>query len=213
MNDIAIKSTNFKHIDKLVIILHGYGNSGSDYIKIGKTFLTPNIDNAVFLFPDAPTPCATWTGQQWFPLSLENMSFEEIRNGLDQAAPHLCKYIETKSQEFRCNNVCLVGISQGAIMALEMMYYTKIFKIVVCCGLFAPNSYKKNRSTPDILLIHSVDDNIIPYKKALLAKSDLEKMELKVSLHTCHNIRHSISKEGWQIGAEFLNEYNNIQNL
>lgn len=207
MNDVAIKSTNFEHLDKLIIILHGYGNSGSDYIKVGKTFLIPTIDNAIFLFPDAPAPCETWTGRQWFPLALENMTSEAIRNGLDQVAPYLCKYIEAQSQEFKCDNIFLVGISQGAMMALEMMYYTKILKIVVFCGLFTPNAHKKNMSKPDILLVHSVDDNIIPYEKALKAKLDLEDLKLNVCLHTCHNIRHNISKEGWQIGAEFLNSY------
>ena len=158
MNDIAIQSANFETIDKLIIILHGYGNSGSDYVKIAKTFLTTHIDNAVFLFPDAPTPCETWSGRQWFPLSLDNMSIEKIRRGLDKSAPLLYKYIEAKSREFSCNNVCLVGVSQGAIMALEMMYYyQKILKIVVCCGLFAPNAYKKNRANPDIFLVHSVE--------------------------------------------------------
>ena len=205
MNDITMKSAHFERMDKLVIILHGYGNSGSDYIKIGKTFLTPSVDNAIFLFPDAPNPCETWTGRQWFPLSLDNMGFEEIRKGLDYSAPNLCKYIETKSLEFRCDNVYLVGISQGAIMALEMMYYTKISKILVCCGLFAPNAYRKNVSTPEILLVHSVDDNVIPYERALQAKSVLEQLGLNASLHTCYNTRHKVSKEGWEIGATFLN--------
>ena len=204
MYDIAIKSDHFENMDKLVIVLHGYGNSGSDYIKVGKDFLAQNIDNALLLFPDAPTPCETWTGQQWFPLSLENMNFTEIRMGLDYAAPHLCKYIEIKSMESKCDNVCLIGISQGAIMALEMIYYTKISKIVAYCGLFAPHISKVNFSNPDILLVHSVDDNVIPYKKALQAKSDLEQLELNVSLHTCYNIRHYVSKEAWKIGSEFL---------
>ena len=132
------------------------------------------------------------------------MSLEEIRTGLDYAAPQLCKYIETKSMEFKCDNVCLIGISQGTIMALEMIYYTKISKIVAYCGLFAPQVSKRNFSNPDILLVHSVDDNVIPYEKALQAKSDLEQLELNVSLHTCYNIRHHVSKEGWQIGSEFL---------
>ena len=204
MNDIAIQSANFENLDKLIIILHGYGNSGSDYIKIAKT-LTSNIDNAVFLLPDAPAPCETWTGRQWFPLTLDNMSIDDIRRGLDKAAPNLCEYIDTKRQEFKCDNVCLIGISQGAIMALEMMYYTKISKIVVCCGLFAQNAYKKNTAKPDILLIHSVDDNVIPYEKALQAKSDLDKLGLNVSLLTCYNIRHCVPKEGWKICTEFLN--------
>lgn len=203
-NDIAIQSDYFVKVEKLVIVLHGYGNCGADYEKVARTFLKPKLRNAVFLLPDAPDPCETWTGRQWFPLTLENMSSSEIRTGLDVAAPTLSNYIDTKMSEYECKNVYLIGISQGAFMALEMMYYKDISKIISYCGLFTPPKDKMNLFHPDILLVHSVDDNIIPYGKALQAKADLEKLNLNVCLHTCHKIRHTVSKEGWELASEFL---------
>ncbi len=203
-HDLAIQSDYFAKVEKLIIVLHGYGNCGADYEKVTRTFLKPKIRNAVFLLPDAPDPCETWTGRQWFSLTLENMSSSEIRTGLDIAAPILGNYIETKMSEYECKNVHLIGISQGAFMALEMMYYQDISRIISYCGLFTPPKDKMNLSHPDILLVHSVDDDIIPYERAIQAKSDLKKLNLNVCLHTCHKIRHTVSKEGWELAPKFL---------
>lgn len=206
LNDIAIESDHFEKVDKLIIILHGYGNCGSDYINAINTFLRQEIGNAIFLLPDAPNPCETWSGRQWFPLSLKNMNLNEIRHGLEEAAPTLCNYIKSKVLKYGCKNIHLIGISQGACMALEMIYHVNITKIISYCGLFAFSENKKILSSPDILLVHSVDDNIIPYEKAIKAKLALETLDLNVSLHTFQKIRHNISKEAWKLAPDFLND-------
>ena len=197
-----IKSDSFKKAEKIVIVLHGYGTSGDDFAKVGKVFLSKKLDNTVFLFPDAPENCAAGFGKQWF--KLDKMDYEELRSGLDKAAPLLHNYIESNSKEYNCDNINLIGFSQGAIMALEMIYYPGIKKIIAYSGLFAISKNKNIASNPDILIIHSDDDEVVPYNNAKVAQENLTALGTNSKLKTCHNIGHSISLEGWTWGIEFL---------
>ena len=204
-NEIIIKSNRFAKLRQLVIILHGYGNAGKDYIKPVKEHYANIIENSIFLLPDAPTPCETWTGYQWFPLDLENINCEDIRIGIEAAIPVMTRYIELKSSEYNCNEICLVGISQGAIMALQMIYYLNISKIVAYCGMFVKDQVKIPLSTPDVLLIHSDNDKIVPYPYATKAKDDLCALGLSVELKTYMKTGHTVTQDGWRYGAEVLN--------
>ena len=206
MNEIIMKSTVYNRTENIVIFLHGYGNCGADYVKSADQFYRDKLPNTVYLFPDAPDACEDWVGYQWFRLSLDNITYQSIREGLDRSADMLYRYIGDKKCEYNCKNVDLIGISQGSFMALEMMYYTYIRKIVVFCGMFIKNTTKSIYSNPDVLLVHSDDDNLIPYQNAIKTKSELEALEINTKMHTCHNIKHSVSKEGWKMGANFISQ-------
>ena len=204
-NEIVVKSNRFTKLQQLIIILHGYGNTGKDYIKPVKEHYADRIDDSIFLLPDAPTPCETWTGYQWFPLDLENMNCETMRTGIGAAIPVMTRYIERKSSEYNCNEICLVGISQGAIMALQMIYYLNISKIVAYCGMFVYDDTKIPLAHPDVLLVHSTNDKTVPYSYATRAKDDLCALGLSVELKPYANTGHRVSQDGWKYGAEALN--------
>lgn len=197
-----VKSDNFKKADKLIVTLHGYGTCGDDFAEVGEIFLRRKIDNAVFIFPDAPEKCDAGFGRQWF--RLDKLDFEELHTGLLKTAPILKNFIEAQIREFRCGNIYLIGFSQGAIMALEMMFHMAISKIISYSGLFCFSQKSQLVSKPDVLLVHSVDDPVVPYKNALNAKSSLENLEIPVSLETYYSIGHSISVEAWECGVDFL---------
>ena len=199
----VVKSDKFFNPDKLIITLHGYGTRGSDFAEIGEIFLKERIDNSIFLFPDGPESCDMGIeGFQWF--SLDELNYDALRKGLSKTAPILKKYIESKKQEYNCNNVYLVGFSQGSIMALEMIYHIKIEKILVYSGLFAMPLEDKPISKPDVLIMHSDDDPVVPYSNAKRAENNLLSLGINANLRTFHNIGHSISAEEWEIGSEFL---------
>ena len=199
-----IKSEKFAEAEKLIITLHGYGTSGLDFAEVGKIFLAKKIENAVFLFPDAPKRCeAGFGGYQWF--DLDELSHEAMKQGLAKVAPVLKEYIESMSREYNCDNIYLIGFSQGTITAFEMMYHTKISKILAYSGLFVNHS-DDLVSKSEVLLVHSSDDPVVPYKNALDARRDLSKLGLTVALESYNNIGHSISLEGWETGIKFLNK-------
>ena len=199
----VIKSKNFKKAEKIVITLHGYGTSGNDFAEVGEIFLSKSMDNTVFLFPDAPHFCDSGFGKQWFVL--DTMTYEELRIGLDEIAPALDEYIKSVSKKFDCDNINLMGFSQGAITCFEMLYYPNISKIVAYSGLFASSKNKEIISkNASVLIVHSDDDEVVPYKNAILSKNELDALNIKNEMFTCHGIGHSISIKGWNAGIEFL---------
>ncbi|MDR2667207.1 MAG: hypothetical protein LBB34_03835 [Holosporales bacterium] len=203
LNSITIRSQNFTDPERLVVILHGYGTSGGDFAEVGKIFLSKQLDNTVFLFPDAPYECGHGgCGKQWFDLS--EMSYSELRNGLDLVSPILYDYIKNSIVEHGCSNVNLIGFSQGAILAFEMLYYHGISKIVAYSGIFAIKENSQSLSNAEVLIVHSDDDEVVPYKNATLAKENLDTLRIKSRIKTCHNIGHTISVEGWTTGVAFL---------
>lgn len=201
-NKYIIKSEKFDFLEKIIITLHGYGTSGEDFAKVGEIFLSKKINNTIFLFPDAPYDCACGTGKEWFDLN--EISPESLRNGLNNTGPMLANYIEKVSIEYDCENINLIGFSQGSIMALEMIYYPYTTKILAYSGLFVPCPEKTIKSNAKVLLVHSDDDTVVPYQNAINAKKDLEQNGIDVNLQTCHDIGHSISLEGWSYGVDFL---------
>lgn len=202
-NSRVIKSKDFSNVDKLVITLHGYGSCGNDFAEVGDIFLSKKIDNAVFLFPDAPDICCEGTGRQWFPL--DDVSHEELRKGLDYVAPIVKEYIEHNVHEYHCENVCLIGFSQGSITSFEMIFHTEISKVVAFSGLFNVPVSGQCVSKPEILIVHSTDDKVVPYSAAEQAQKDLTKFGIPVKVLPQLGIGHSISIDGWNACATFLN--------
>lgn len=203
MKTKVLKSEDFEKVERLIITLHGYGTSGEDFAEVGELYLSKQIKNAVFLYPDAPEKCEAGFGSQWF--TLNDLSLDGIRQGLDRIAPILENYITEKKLEYGCENVNLIGFSQGSITALEMIHHTNVSKIVAYSGLFVPGSLPPV-SSPDVLLVHSIDDPVVPYTNAENAQGTLSDLDINVKLKTYDQIGHSISYEGWECGVRFLND-------
>ncbi|MBR1479997.1 MAG: prolyl oligopeptidase family serine peptidase, partial [Alphaproteobacteria bacterium] len=129
---------------------------------------------------------------------------DEDRAGLDAACPHVKEYVNRMIAEYGCDKVCLVGFSQGALVAFEMMYLMKISKVISYCGEFIVPQGKEPVSKPECLLVHSDDDPVVRYPEAVRARKDLMKLGVPVELVTHHNVGHGVSAEGWKIGAAFL---------
>lgn len=201
-NSRVVKSKNFNETKRIVVLLHGYGTSGEDFAKVGDTLLSKILDDTVFLFPDAPYQCEAGVGRKWF--NLNTMSFEELRSGLEASAPLVYEFVQKAAEEYRCKDISVIGFSQGAMLAFEMLYYPGISKIIPYSGIFAFAQDKAIKSKADVLIVHSYDDFVVPYKNAELAMENLEILGLNRKVITCHDIGHSISIEGWEDGMSFI---------
>lgn len=203
INSKAIKkSINCNVVEKLIVILHGYGADGANFSEVANYFSTL-IDNAVFICPDAPFPCDMGFGRQWFPLK-DEIAYEDLREGLDLVGPIVCEYIEDLKKEYNCENVYLIGFSQGCMVSFEMLYHTKIAKIAACAGIFAASNSHIVSNDCEVLIAHSDDDKVVDYEYAKLAKQNLNSLNIKSEILTLHNIGHSVSIEGWNACMEFF---------
>ncbi len=169
--------------------------------------MAQHINNTIFILPDAPYECDAGFGKQWFELS-DSITYQELRAGLNIAAPALFNNVILKaSDEYKISldNINLIGFSQGAILALEMIYYANFSHIISYSGLFAFGSQRKTPYTDTkVLLVHGDDDMVVPYTNLKMSSESLGMIGIQPTTLTCHNIGHSISQEGFAKGISFI---------
>ncbi|MDR1234023.1 MAG: hypothetical protein LBJ92_02675 [Holosporales bacterium] len=199
----VFQSMNFGGCKKIVILLHGYGSNGEAFASTAHMFWSQRLDDTLFIAPNAPFDCDAGYGFQWFKLN--DFSYDELRTGLESVAQQLKEYIENIAQEYNCHDINLVGFSQGAIMSFEMLFHTKISRIISYSGMFAPPTAANIVDhTTRIMLVHSDDDQSVPYANVALSKASLEHFRIIPEIMTCNGIGHTISADGWDAGAKFL---------
>lgn len=205
--NILIKSPDFQRVKKIIIFLHGYGANGNDFADIAQ-YIVEKMSNTIVLMLDAPFECSAFSyGREWFPLSDDSL-MEDIENGINLIAPMLKSYIDSVKEEYYCENVVLIGFSQGAILSLSMLYYSTISKIVAFSGLFHVKNNLQIISSAEILIVHGDEDTVVPYKNAIHAIKNLTKFKLNAKLITCKGVEHTISMQYIDDCVQFLQESN-----
>ena len=195
-------------LEKLVVLIHGYGASGDNLLDLSYHW-QDSLPNAVFAAPNGPEACdVNPSGYQWF--GLPDLSPVNIRLGLDRAGPVLQNYLQNLMTTYQLapQDVALVGFSQGAILALEMMFLMPTLAGVIgYSGVFLP---PKNRPlSPPLtkaLLVHGTLDTVVPYSAFIHAEAALKDHGISFETHTCHRLDHSISPDGIQVGRDFLSQ-------
>ncbi|MDR2598154.1 MAG: alpha/beta fold hydrolase [Holosporales bacterium] len=207
-NDNVLTSLEFDHAEKIVVFLHGYGSSWEYFPESNKLYLANELKNTVICAPNAPFVCDAGRGYQWF--KLRDMSYQEIRQGLDTVATMLADYIDEVSDTYQCDIVSVVGFSQGAMLSFETLYHAKkVSKIVAYAGMFVPAPDRPIiAKSARVLIVHSLDDQSVPYTNANLAKNNLEAIGVQSRIITYDGIGHSISIDGLEAGVRFINETN-----
>lgn len=194
-------------VQKIVVLLHGYGSNGDDLIEIAKIW-QPNLPNTAFFSPNAieKSEVNPFGGYQWFGLNDFNPT--NIRAGLDKAKPHINRFLKSLLAEYRLlpSDLIIAGFSQGAMLALDMIYsIARLGGIIGYSGAFYPPS---NNTAPlssvPILLVHGTSDMVVPYASLQLAQNQLRKVNINVMTQTCPGLGHSIDEAGLMAGLDFI---------
>lgn len=214
LTDIQKKSRIFESSKKVIVFLHGYGGCGENFYGISEEF-SQNLKDTLLFFPDGPLEppfeekyvLSEGRGRMWFSLPIE-LTYSSLRRGLDWVCPYIKEYIQTisKKHNIPTEDISLVGFSQGSIISFEMLFYLNLDKIVAYSGLFAipqPTPCVVSKDTR-VLIIHSDDDNVVPFSNVRMMQESLNEIGILNSLHVCHNIGHSISQEGIDAAIRFL---------
>ncbi|MDR1332896.1 MAG: dienelactone hydrolase family protein [Holosporales bacterium] len=126
--EYVIKSAVFTKPKRLVVVLHGYGTNGLDFAEVGKLYLSRELDDTVFLFPDAPYQCDAGSGRQWF--TLNRMTYEELREGLDDVGPKMHDFIQRASEEYGLNNRPLSKPSESGLLLGDTEHRSGVYSDV-----------------------------------------------------------------------------------
>ena len=193
--------------DKAFIVLHGWGANQHDLVPFVRNL---NLKNYYSFFPNAPfdVPGTAGTGKGWFSFPINDESENELAQSKVQLLAHIN---EVEKRGFSLTNIVIMGFSQGAAMALEILLSKRKRKgaVISLSGFLidGSNFHTLNdaiKQTP-IFLAHGQHDTILPLKRAKLSAKALKNAGLKITWRE-YPMAHEIIADEVEDIRGFLNK-------
>jgi phospholipase/carboxylesterase len=192
---------------QLVVLLHGYGADGANLIEMGEVW-ADLLPEAEFIAPNGIEPCELGIGYQWF--GLQDFSPFNVRAGLDRVTPIIAKQLHLWLHErgLSSTDLCLVGFSQGTMLALDLLFHLPSIKAIVgySGAFYPPVAGQVKQPLPSVCLIHGDMDPLVPYLAFQEAQKNLKKYGITPVTHPCRGLGHAIDEKGLNWGVQFLVE-------
>jgi len=193
--------------DSLIVLLHGVGSRGSDIAGLAEAW-RPSFPTTAFAAPDAPHPSSFGAGYQWFSVAGVTEDNRPGRVAVARAAfdATLTALLEEHDFADRLERVCLVGFSQGTIMALDALASGRwpIAGVLGYSGRLASPEPLQPSADTALLLVHGDADPVMPASLMDAAAGTLRSHGVGVETHMLAGLGHSISGKGVELGAAFL---------
>lgn len=192
---------------QIVLLLHGYGSSGSDLISFAPLW-QQQLPDALFLAPNAPQPCGMGRGYQWWPLTA--FTPQALAAGAASAAAPVHAFIDRKLAQYdlAAASLAIVGFSQGTMMALHvgLRREQQVGAIVGYSGALTGAGDLAHQVTarPPVLLVHGSADAVVPVAALHAAESELRRLGVAVTTHVSPGVGHSVDPVGLTMGLEFI---------
>ena len=192
---------------QILLLLHGFGSSGSDMIALAPAW-RQSLPDALFLAPHAPQRSGFGTGYQWWGLS--DFTPQALAAGAAQAAPAIDEFIDRKLKQYSLteSDLAIIGFSQGTMMALHvgLRRPRQVAAIVGYSGMLTGAAGLRHAqiTTPPILLIHGSNDPVVPVASLHSAESELKRLGIAVTTHISSGVGHSVDPVGLRLGRDFV---------
>src|SRR3546814_16352352 len=124
-NGASLKPRSGEPPKKIVLLLHGFGSSGTDMIALAPAWQEA-LPDTLFLAPHAPQRCGMMgRGYQWWGLS--GFAPPALAAGAASAAPAIDVFIYRTLAQYGLSeaDLAIVGFSQGTMMALHVSLLSK----------------------------------------------------------------------------------------
>lgn len=213
VNGASLKPLSGAAPKQILLLLHGFGSSGSDMISLAPTW-QQHLPDALFLAPHAPQHSSFGGGYQWWGLSA--LTPQALAAGAAQAAPAIDEFIDRKLEQYKLSeaNLAIIGFSQGTMMALHvgLRRPRQVAAIVGYSGMLtgADGLRHEKITKPPVLLIHGTHDPVVPIAALHTAESELKHLGIAVTTHISSGVGHSVDPVGLRLGCEFVNEALNV---
>ncbi len=194
--------------DSLVVLIHGYGADGDDLLSLGESWASL-LPNTLFVAPHGPTECEmNPSGNQWFSL----LDWDHLRISKDVQAltPSFNRYLDDllKTYDLPLEKLALVGFSQGAILAIHMaLHRPQCAGVVAYSGAFINDPTSLKMAKPPMLLVHGLDDQVLPASASQAGEEVLKSLGVPVELVLLPGLSHGIDQRGLVKGGAFLKEH------
>ncbi len=189
---------------QLVILLHGIGASGAQLQPLA-TAWKPQLCHAHFATPSAPFSNGHG-GHLWFKvdgLQLDPGRIAQAREAFDRQIEEVIARAGFSSD---LDRVVFVGVSQGAIIALDAVASGRwrIGAVVAFSGLLPIKPVRQEGDRPPVLLVHGKNDRTIPAIASKAAAEQLRSFGFEVELVIEPEVGHTISMSGAAKALQFL---------
>jgi len=169
-----------------VILLHGLGADGHDFVPIAGELGLPDSLPVRFVFPHAPLRPVTvnngYVMRAWYDIKSFTPAGRADMSGIVESARRVADCIDRELQlGVAPARVVLAGFSQGGAVALYtgLRYPDRLAGILAMSGYLPfPETLAAERSAANsdvpILLCHGRSDPVVPIAMGLEARRDLE---------------------------------------
>lgn len=201
--------------DATVVVLHGLGADGYDFVPIVKELETLGVPPARFVFPHAPTMPVTINGgyvmRAWYDILGTDLVRREDEAGLrsSQAAIEALLGREM-ARGIAPGRIVLAGFSQGGAVTLQVgLRQTEPLAGLVVLSSYLPlaaqaaaERHEGSRSVP-IFMAHGTQDPVVPLARGTTARDQLQQLGYAVEWHE-YPMPHSVCAEEVEAIAAFL---------
>ena len=204
--------------DKLVFLLHGYGDNGENFIPLAKYLHDPKL-NINFFAPNAPSTVPQYPlGRQWFDLYPNGINFNEagpreiemLKQDCFSSLDLINNYVKNLCSKYQLTSkdCFIIGFSQGAMMTFEFGRYIDNYfaGCVLLAGRILPSENHETKSfikTP-IMIIHGDKDSVMEPKYFFEACKILQNQGFLFESHLIKEERHTISPVILKLTQDFI---------
>jgi phospholipase/carboxylesterase len=195
-------------------LLHGWGANYHDLAALAPYL---GLSDYLLVLPNAPFPHPQVPGgRMWYDLSGDysfQSSFDLTQNAeLATSRQRLTDWLGSleSTTGIPLAQTVLAGFSQGGAMTLDVGLTLPLKALMVLSGyLHAPISQplisQQTAAPPPILMIHGIQDTVVPISAARAAKTAVEAIGGRVTYHEL-NMGHEIQPDALKIMQSFLLE-------
>lgn len=187
-----------------VIVLHGLGADGNDFVPVAQ-MLNPGV-GVRYVFPHAPMMPVTinngYVMRAWYDIRNADLAQREDEDGLRQSMAMINALIDREIERgIPSEKIVLMGFSQGCAMTLMtgLRQPQKLAGLIGLSGylpIAATTEAERNPANQDtpIFLAHGRLDPVVPIDRAIASRDLLQQLGHSVEWHE-YPIPHSVSPE------------------
>jgi phospholipase/carboxylesterase len=189
-----------------ILILHGLGADGNDFVPIAQELDLQAVGPVRFLFPHAPVLPVTINGgyrmRAWYDIIGFDADAPQDEAGLRRSQAAVDALLKREQERgIPADRIVLAGFSQGCAMALlaGLRYPERLAGIVGLSGYLpiaaktAAERTEANRNTP-IFLAHGTQDTVVAPDRAQASRDALQTLGYRVDWHE-YPMGHSVSPQ------------------
>jgi phospholipase/carboxylesterase len=189
-----------------IIVLHGLGADGNDFVPIAQELDLSAVGNVRFVFPHAPVIPVTinngYRMRAWYDILGMDLVKREDEEGLRRSLGEIEELLRREEQRgMPAHRIVLAGFSQGCAMALMtgLRHRQRLAGIVGMSGYLplgqstAGERSDANALTP-IFMAHGLHDNVVAVQRGQASRDALQALGYQVEWHE-YPMAHSVCME------------------